>query len=299
MALRNIDLNLLVILDALLDEGQVTRAASRLGLSQPAASSALERCRHLFADPLLERGAGGMRLSPKAEALREPLKRLLAETQALIDPPAPDIAGIVQTVRVIMADLPAFGIAARLYSTLRHSAPGLQLVVMAWHGAEAALDAMAKGQADLAVSVFPAVENSFVCREILFEHYVVAMRQEHPAAAAFDLEQWLAYPHVLVSGRGEAKGALDETLARQGRSRRVGVVVPNFLMVRQLLLASDLIAMVPSKALVLEGQEGLAVFAPPLAVEGFGLHIAWHKRRDQDLAARHVAGLIEAELKAL
>ena len=73
MNLRSIDLNLLVILDALLDEAHVSRAAAKLNLSQPATSSALDRCRHLFADPLLERGKGGMRLTPKAEALRDPL----------------------------------------------------------------------------------------------------------------------------------------------------------------------------------------------------------------------------------
>ncbi len=299
MLLRTIDLNLLVVLDALLDERHVTRAAVRVGLSQPAASSALDRCRHLFSDPLLERGAGGMRLTPKAEGLRVPLKQILSETLALIDPPAPAIADIRQTVRVIMADLPAFRIVSGLYSALSRSAPGIQLVIMPWHGAEAALEAMAKGRADLAVSVFPSTAETVRCRELLFERYRIVLRQDHPAATGFDLERWLSFPHVLVSGRGDVHGALDDILSRRGLHRRVGLVVPSFLMVRQLVLTSDLIAMVPSRAIAMENHDGLAVFEPPVEISGFPLHIAWPMRRDQDPAMRHVASLIEAEIRAL
>ncbi|WP_328700184.1 LysR family transcriptional regulator [Brucella tritici] len=87
MNLRSLDLNLLVILDALLDEAHVSRAADRLNLTQPAVSNALQRCRVLFNDQLLERGRGTMRRTPKAEALRAPLKTLLAGVLDLVDPP--------------------------------------------------------------------------------------------------------------------------------------------------------------------------------------------------------------------
>ncbi|TPM16334.1 LysR family transcriptional regulator [Mesorhizobium sp. B2-3-5] len=299
MNLRSIDLNLLVVLDALLDERHVTRAAVRVGLSQPATSSALERCRHLFHDQLLERGAGGMRLTPRAESLREPLKTLLAGTLSLIDPPAIDLSEIEQTVRVIMADTPSFGIVSQIYAQLMRTAPGIRVVIQPWHGADAALEALAKGHADLAVSVFSGIDENFHCHEILFETYALAMRRDHPAAKGFDLEQWLAYPHVVVSGRGEVRTPLDDALGRMGLARRVGIVVPNFLMVRPLLLASDLIAMVPRRALSMEGGHGLAVFEPPIPVTGFPLNMAWHIRRDQDQAVRHVADLVEALVKAL
>ncbi|PZW50330.1 DNA-binding transcriptional LysR family regulator [Humitalea rosea] len=290
--LRAVDLNLLVVLDALLDEAHVTRAADRLGLSQPATSSALDRCRHLFADPLLERGRGVMRRTARAEALRAPLKTLLGQMAAVLDPPVLDLAQLRQSIRITMADHPAVAVLGDLLPRLAATAPGLDLVIQPWHGAAAALEALAKGQSDLALSVFPAVEAAFRREEVLREHYLVVMRKDHPAAACFDLDQWLAWPHVLVSGRGETRGALDEALLRHGRTRRVGLVVPSFLMVPPLLVGSGLIAMLPSRCLPAGAEESLAVFPPPIAVEGFPLHLAWHARRDEDRALRHVGALI-------
>ncbi|ATU90778.1 LysR family transcriptional regulator [Phyllobacterium zundukense] len=298
MNLRSVDLNLLVVLDALLDEAHVSRAADRLGLSQPAASSALERCRHLFNDPLLERGKGMMRLTPKAESLRVPIKNLLAEVEAVLDPPAIDLATLRQTVRVVMADYPAVVIVGPLHQELAKSAPGIDLVIRPWHGGPSdALDGLAKGTIDLAASVFPKIDVSFRRHELLQEHYVVMMRKEHPAAAGFNLEKWLAFPHVLVSGRGHTSGALDEALTVYGKERRVGIVVPSFLMVPLLLAQSDLIAMIPSLCVPKDGAKNFALFEPPIPVDGFALHLAWHVRRDQDPAVQHVAGIIQRLLK--
>lgn len=296
MNLRGVDLNLLVVLDALLDEAHVSRAAERLGLSQPAASSALDRCRHLFGDRLLERGKGGMQLSPKAEALRPRLKAVLAETALLIDPPAVDLRAIRQTVRILMADHPATSVIGPLHAQLARSAPGIDLVVQPWHGASAALDGLAKGTTDLAASVFPRADASFRRELLLEEHYVVLMRRGHPAQEEFDLERWLAFPHVLVSGRGETRGALDDALATIGRERRVGLVVPSFLMVPPLIDGSDLIAMLPSRCLPEAAMDRFVALEPLIAVEGFPLHLAWHARRDADGAVQHVVGIIRALL---
>lgn len=296
MNLRAIDLNLLVVLDALLDEAHVSRAAERLGLSQPAASSALERCRHLFKDPLLLRGRGAMRLTAKAQALRQPLRDILAQVTALLDAPEPDLKSLVQTVRVMTAELPPALVTGRVYEHLRQTAPGLTLAILPWQGAQATLEALAQGRADLAISVFPAIDADFTRRELLRERYVVAMRRDHPAADGFDLDRWLAFPHVLVSGRGETHGPLDEALFRLGRKRHIGLVVPSFLSVPPLLLASDLIALLPSRTLPPEEVGRFASFEPPVAVEGFPLHLAWHRRSERDPAVRHVADLIEVVL---
>ncbi|OQM76970.1 LysR family transcriptional regulator [Manganibacter manganicus] len=298
MNLRLIDLNLLVVLDVLLDEAHVSRAAERLALSQPAASSALERCRHLFGDPLLLRGRGVMRLTPKAEALRGPLKTLLADTVKLLDPPVIDLADLRQTVRIVMSDFPAAVIAGPMHRHLAQTAPGIDLVIVPWVGAAAAQEALEKGEADLAVSVFPDPGEVFRRETLLHETYVVAMRRNHPAAADFDLESWLAFPHVLVSGRGQIRGALDEALAVLGRARRVGMVVPSFLIVPPLLEASDLIALLPSRCIPADAAGRFAVFEPPIAVEGFPLHLAWHARRDRDAGVQHVAGNLRALLSS-
>lgn len=295
MNLRSIDLNLLVVLDALLDEAHVSRAAARLNLSQPATSSALDRCRHLFDDPLLERGKGGMRPTPKAEALRDPLKVLLAGIAAVVDAPEEPLSEIRRTVRIVTADHPGIVIAGPLHRALARTAPGIDLVIQPWHGAPAALESLARGASDIVLSVFPTIDEAAFHRETLLEeHYVVAMRKGHPAVEGFCLDRWLAYPHVLVSGRGDARSDLDDRLAALGRARRIGIVVPSFLMVPPLLEDGDLIAMTPSHCLPPDAGDRFDILPPPIPVPGFPLHLAWHRRRDRDRAVQHVAGELRA-----
>jgi DNA-binding transcriptional LysR family regulator len=198
MNLRAMDLNLLAVLDALLDEAHVTRAADRIGLSQPAASSALERCRHLFNDRLLERSLGGMRLTPKAQALREPLKQALAGIRLLVDQPVTDLQQLNQTVRIVVADQPASAFTSHLYRALSKTAPGVTLVMLPWLGTADALGSLARGEVDLVASVFPVLEPMFRRRLLFDERYVVAMRHDHPAAAGFDLKRWSPAKAVLM-----------------------------------------------------------------------------------------------------
>ncbi len=298
MNLRSIDLNLLVILDALLDEAHVSRAASRLGLSQPATSQALERCRHLFADPLLERGRGTMRPTAKAEALRAPLKTLLAGADALLAPPDFDLRRAQRRIRITMADHPATIVAGALLERLAETAPGVDLVIQPWHGAVAAVASLTRGDSDLAASVIETGDPAIRRIELFREHYVVLMRKGHPAAEGFDLDRWLAYPHVLVSGHGQTSSPLDAALATMGRSRRVGVVVPSFLMVPPLVLQGDRLAMLPSRCLPADQVEAFVALPPPIPVEGFPLHLAWHARSETDLVVCHVASIMRDLLAA-
>ncbi|PQA88070.1 LysR family transcriptional regulator [Hyphococcus luteus] len=297
MNLRSIDLNLLVVLDALLEEAHVSRAAARIGLSQPAASNALERCRHIFADPLLERRKGGMALTPKAESLRAPLKDALAGLSAVLTQPETDLTTLDQTVRLIMADLPAAIIAGALYARLAETAPNLSLAIHPWRSAGAALDALEAGTSDLAVSAIPEPGKHLRREELLREHYVVAMRREHPAAGDFSLARWLAFPHLVISAEGRMHGALDEALARRKLERHIGASVPSFTLAADIVLKTDLIGMLPSRAVPFEQRNEFAVFDPPIPVDGFALHLAWHARRDQDLATQHVGALIRKLLQ--
>ena len=295
--LRSIDLNLLVVLDALLDEAHVTRAAARLRLSQPATSSALDRLRHLFGDRLLERVRGGMRLTPAGERLQPPLKAALAAIRATLNAQPADIATVQQTVRLVMADTPAAAVMAALMQRLSITAPGVTIAVLPWRGAAEAVGQLGRGDVELVASVLPPLGPAFRQATLFQERYVVAMRRGHPASAAFDLGRWLAYPHCVVSGRGEAATPLDAELAALGLSRRVGAVVPSFLMVPSLLLGSNLIAMVPSMCLPLDAAASLVTFPPPVAVDGFQLGLAWHVRGDKDIVVRHVVAEIVAMLQ--
>ena len=283
MNLRSLDLNLLVVLDALLAEQHVTRAGKRLGLSQPAASNALERLRRVFNDPLLERVPQGLRPTPRAEALRQPLGELLAGVSALVESADADLGQLRQTVRLSVVD---YGIAlflAPLLRSLAQRAPGIDLVILPWSGADDAHAALEAGGLELAISVLAPASLRF--RPMLRESYVVAMRAEHPAQP-LTRQRWLAYPHVVVSGRGSSTGALDVVLAEHGERRRVGVVVPSFLAIPSLLLESDLLALVPETLCRLA--PGLHTLPPPMPVPGFDVAVVWHPRRDSDRAVSFV-----------
>jgi DNA-binding transcriptional LysR family regulator len=294
MNLRSIDLNLLVILDVLLDEAHVSRAARRLNLSQPAVSAALQRCRHLLGDELLDRGRGTMHRTPRAEALRDPLKSLLAGVQDLIEPAEVPLAELQQVVRITAADLPTAMIAGSLVEDLARTAPQVSVVFQPWHGAEAAASALRNGDADLAISVFDRVDDEIERLTVLDETYVVAMRRDHPAAEGFDLDAWLAWPHVVVSGQGEMRTPLDAQLAAIGRHRRVGLVVPSFQLVPDLLARTSLLALTPVHSLRWRSPDSLLHLEPPLPVAGFPLHLAWHRRQSTDRGLRHVITIVSA-----
>jgi len=299
MNLRTIDLNLLVILDALLDEAHVSRAAQRLGLTQPAVSAALRRCRALFGDPLLDRGRGLMRRTPRGEALRAPLKTLLGEVQALIDPPEIPLDQIRQSIRVMIADQIAALLLPQLLDRLQAAAPGIDLVVRTWRGAEQAYTDLLSGDVHLAMSLFDREAEGIDRRHILDEHYVVVMRADHPAAANFDRDAWLAFPHVVVSGSGETRTPLDARLAALGHRRRIGIVVPSFMMVPDILLATDFIAMMPAHAIPGGLLDRIIVHAPPLPVDGFPLHLAWASRARGDRGLMYVTNELAALVAAL
>ncbi len=293
MNLREVDLNLLIVLDALLIEAHVSRAAERVGLSQPATSNALERCRTLFNDRLLERSAGGMRLTPKALALREPLKQALSAIGAVINVPNVQFESVTQNVRVLMPDYPAICIIYQLQKRLAESAPLVSLVIEPWRGVASALDDIERGHVDLAVSTFPLLELPFQRKELLREHYVIVMNRHHPAAADFNLSNWLAYPHILISDRGEVRDTIDDCLALQGLSRRVGMVVPSISIASSLLLDSELIATLPSRYLSIHALHDFVHFELPITYPDISVQIVKHARRDQDLVVQHVAQLIE------
>jgi DNA-binding transcriptional LysR family regulator len=183
-------------------------------------------------------------------------------------------------------------LAEPLMLKLRQSAPGIDIVIQPWHGTDASIAALMSSDTDLATALFDRDVDGLERRQVLYETYVVAMRHDHPAAASFDLDAWLAWPHVLVSGRGDQRSTLDAALGAYERKRRVGLVVPFFHMVPELIAKTDLIAMLPSHSIPPGLRDALAVFEPPIPIEGFALHLAWHMRTATDPAIRHVADIV-------
>jgi DNA-binding transcriptional LysR family regulator len=293
MNLRGVDLNLLTVLHAVLEEGHVSRAATRLGMSQPATSSALDRCRHLFGDALLERVGNRMQLTVKAQALRQPLGEVMGDITALLGIEPPPLGELRQAVHIVMADALGLNLGRGLREAVAETAPGINLVLHPWGGGSAAVEQLARGSVDLAVSVLPHLSPaSFHAEVVSHERYVVAMRRDHPAARGFDLEQWLGWPHLIVSAQGATRTPVDDALAAIGRTRQVDMVVPSFVLVAELLRGSNLIALVPERALPSAADAAIAAFEPPVPIEGFDVHLAWHRRREQDRGVRHVADAV-------
>jgi DNA-binding transcriptional LysR family regulator len=279
MNLRAVDLNLLVVLDALLAERHVTRAGRRLGLSQPATSNALDRLRRLFDDPLLERIPGGLKLTPRAEALREPLGEVLRGASALVASEGIALRDVQRSIRLSVVDYWIPVVMGQVLRSIAERAPGIDVVCMPWSGAADTHAGLEAGALDLAMSLVAPSALRF--RPVRHESYVLAMRDAHPARKRL-AESWLDYPHVVVSGEGMASGAPDMALAERGKKRTVAVVVPSFLAVPGLLMQTDLLALIPETVARLS--RGIAFTKPPIEVAGFDVALAWHARRDADAA---------------
>jgi DNA-binding transcriptional LysR family regulator len=285
--IKRIDLNLLAVLDALLDERNVTRAAARLGYTQPTISGMLARLRGLFGDPLFVRTQRGLLPTPRAQALSVPLKQLLVDSQRLIAPGAFDPANAEATFAISSNDYMQHAFLVPFVKVLRSEARHIRLAIRP-PIIEGLGDALAHGQIDLAVTIPEFAMSDLPSRLLYRERYVVAVRAQHPLArrGAMTVERFCQYDHVLVSPTGGSfEGPTDQALARLKLRRRVRYSVPSFLLMPEVLQTDDLIALVPSR-LLRENVKRLVVLKPPIEVQGFDVIAVWHARVDKDIAHR-------------
>jgi DNA-binding transcriptional LysR family regulator len=287
--LRAIDLNLLVILDALLDERSVTRASARLFLTQPATSHALARLRSLFDDPLLERRGTTMALSARAEELQPQLREVLQGVQRLVRVPDVPLTQLRQTVHLAMADYPAVVIVPLLWARLRKIAPGLSLVLHSWTDNARELERLRRGDVSVVLSTLGAPPEDIEKDHIADEHYVGVTAKRHPLGPTPTARGLVAFPHVLVSAVGARTSPFDERLAALGLKRNVGISVPSFLSVPHIVAMSDAIAMIPRSLANHWGPaKELARFKLPIDAGTFSVDVAWHKRRTRDVAVEAI-----------
>ncbi|WP_439886653.1 LysR family transcriptional regulator [Pseudomonas sp. MBLB4123] len=285
-SLRNIDLNLLVVLDALLSEKHVTRTASRLHLSQPAVSHSLGKLRALLDDPLLIRQGGRVTLSAKAEALKAPLKDVLSRVEGLLGQPNGfDPASSQRTFHLAMSDYGASFVLSKLLRRVRRLAPDINLVVTQ-DSRSGMLEQIAQGKVDLALGVFPSLPVD-VCVEVLFEETFSCLldRSTLPAGARLDLERYLARPHLSVSVDGAASAEVDRVLRLSGLQRRIAVSLPHWLAAPDLIAQTDLILTVATR--ILRGalkDPALILLEPPFAIPPFPFVHIWHSRFSDDPA---------------
>ena len=295
MLLRNIDLNLLVVLDALLTEKHVTRTGLRLHLSQPAISHSLNKLRVLLDDPLLIRQGNEVVLSALAQNLQAPLKDILGQIETLLGQSIDFVPVDSQrTFRVAMSDYGAAIVLPKLIVQLRAQAPGTSLVVIQ-DSRLGMLEQVEQGKIDLAVGVFAALPAD-VSSDVLFEETFTCLlnRRSLPENGVFDLDSYLARPHLLVSTDGSTQGEVDNVLRSQGLQRRVAVNVPHWGAAPGMIADTDLILTVATRTLDnLPLGDTLVSLAPPLTVAPFNYVQVWHNRFNQDPAHRWLRELVK------
>lgn len=291
MAERQLDLNLLRALDALLDERNVTRAAERLGVTQPAMSGMLQRLRESIDDPLFVRTQRGIVPTQRAQEIAAPLKQILAGVGSLLQPAVFVPATASFTLTIAATDYAQSAIAVPFLMALRHLAPNIRVALLPIQDLQIQ-SALERGTVDLALITPETTPPELHARRLFDERYVCVMRSGHPAASRpLDLDTFCRLDHALVSYSGGAfSGITDEVLAGLGRRRRVSLSVKNFLVLPEIIRASDLLAVVPSR--LVKDLPGLTSVAPPVEVPGFTKVLAWHARSHRDAGHRWLRELL-------
>lgn len=284
LRLDRLDLNLLLTLDVLLKELNVTKAAERLHLAQPSVSAQLGRLREHFGDPLLLPGPRGMRPTARAQALRAPLRAALTMLSDAVAPAQPfDAMQATTTWRVAAADYGEMAVLAPLIQRLRNVAPRTRLAVMPLdtHRLARQLEA---GDIDVALHTSQNAPAGLHRRVLLDERYVLVGRRGHPQLARRpSVARFCSLAHVIVSPSGGGfQGATDVALQALGLHRQVVLSVPHFLFALDTVRRTDLVAMLPARLVL--GQEGLRVVEPPVPVAGYQMALLWHEVVHRDLA---------------
>ena len=289
--LRTLDLNLLKTLDALLDERSVTRAASRLSLTQPAVSGMLNRLRDYFDDPLFIRAPHGIVPTTRAEELAAPVKRILADIDVLLQPAEFDPLTATLTFTLAATDYALRAVVVPFIAALKVQAPGIRVRVVPV-GSDRLVSQLERGSVDVALITPHTTPAELHSRALYDERYVCMMRADHPdAGKPITLDRFCALEHVLVSYEGESfRGVTDGALENIGLTRCVALSVSNFLVLPDVLVISDMIAVVPSR--IAENQTGMFVCETPVTVPGFTKSMAWHGRTHRNPAQAWLRGLL-------
>jgi DNA-binding transcriptional LysR family regulator len=293
MDIRNVDLNLLVALDALLAERNVSRAAVRLRLSQPAASALLARLRELFGDPLLLRSARGMLPTPRALELLGPVKRVLDEIDALVQPrSAFDPGSALHTFTLSASDYVEYALLPTLVDYLERKAPGVRLAVRPLD-LQTVAKQMESGEVDLCITGLQNAPAGLHTQPLYTERMVSVVRRNHPGIGArLTLEKFCSLEHILVSVRSSSFSArIDEALAALGRKRRARLAVPHFLLVPEIVARSDMISALPER-LARGYATKLRILEPPLEIPGFTVGQIWHERNQREPAQQWLRQLL-------
>lgn len=287
MNLERVDLNLLIYLDVLLRERNVTRAAEQLGVTQPAMSNILRRLRSLFNDPLLIRSSEGMTPTERALDLQPRIREVLADLQQILEPRTEfKPFSSARVFRIMTSDYAEATLMPRLVKALRSEAPNVVLDVLT--PSDVSFRDMEQGRVDLAINRFNDIPQSFHQVLIWRDSFSCLMSAKSPIANQFNLKNYLAAQHVWVSKTGmgigfgvdpdksNGLGWIDQALDRIGQKRKISIFTRHYQTPSLLVANTDLVATLPTRIAALQtANPALIMRDPPFYIPDLELKMAW------------------------
>lgn len=296
MNFLSLDLNLLRVFDTVMVEQNLTRAADKLAMTQPAVSNALKRLRLSLKDELLVRTAYGVKPTARAEAIWPAIRQALSNLEAAIAPSTFDIGREQATFRMAMADATAALWMPGLMRAIEQQAPGLNIRLVPLITREPQ-GMLIHGDIDLAMGIFPGAvaqlaggqapgRNSIQYQRMYSGHYVCVMSKDHPLAQEeLTLDNYCAANHLLVSFSGRALGLVDDALHRAGRQRRTLLTVNQFFTAGKVVANSDLLTVLPYHLIESTGMSNALIWKPlPFEMPTAHIDMLWHERNNRNLA---------------
>jgi DNA-binding transcriptional LysR family regulator len=290
MSFLTLDLNLLRVFDAVMTEQNLTRAASRLAMTQPAVSNAVKRLRDALGDELLIRTAHGVKPTARADSLWPAVRRALTELEEAVAPRNFELASAHATFRMAMADATAGLLMPSLVRVIENQAPGIDIRMVPLTTREPR-PMLLRADIDLAVGFFPGVVAQLqgatetpIRHERLFAgEYVCVMRKEHPLSTkTLTLDNYCIANHLLVSFSGRARGLVDDALLTLNRERRILLTVNQFFTAGKVVAASDLLMVLPRHLIEATGMtKALVVKELPFPMPEPQVDMLWHERDER------------------
>ena len=294
MDLKDLDLNLLHVFDAVLREKSVTRAGRRVGLSQPAMSNALARLRKLFGDPLFVRTASGSCRPACAERLAEPVRQALDLLElTLREQTGFDPVASTRTFRFHMSDIGEVVFLPPLLERLKRDAPGARVEV-AQYPVDGIREALETGKIDFALGFMPELGGGIAQRRLFRDRYVCLAREDHPVIRrSLSATQFRAVRHVLIASSGTGHEVVERMLDEQGLRGNIALRVPHFMVVPMILARTDLVCTVPLQlAQAFKATARFRMLEVPLALPTFDVRLLWHERFEQEPGNRWLRGVL-------
>lgn len=305
MNLNKVDLNLLIYLDMLLREQNVTRAAQQLGISQPAMSNGLRRLRDLFKDPLLIRTSAGMTPTERATELEPLVRNTLSNIEQFVQPETDfDPTSSKRVFRIMASDYAEATLLPDLVDHLRQNAPGIILDVLT--PSDVAFRDVEQGKVDMVINRFDNMPLSFHQSTAWRDSFSCVLGVQNSIAKNFNLESYLRAQHVWCSKTGMGVGVgvnpedvqrlgwVDEALNRIGAKRKITVFTRHYQAATLLCEKQDLIATIPSRCAALQKHNPkVIILSPPFDVPLMELKIAWSPLLQHNPAHRWMRQLIQ------